>query len=229
MNDIISEIKHFLKTEWRVFIMFFICLVFVFTTKTGNILEILIVFLFHFVWDVFMMAMWKCYSNREIRKWSIFQFLWMIIITFIWFYSWFFNWKWNYVVAQVWFTYSAISNYLLNVKKYKVNFLDWRGLLIILFFTSFFYYYFWFITSFWICIQFLGFIFLPLWLILNNDTYRYFVSLLWIFIMTLWSIIILYESYLKWNFVWVDISFTILPLTVLISYLGKVKTFIRLV
>ncbi len=227
MKEIVSELKNFLKLEWWVFIIFFICLVFIFATKTWNIWEILIVFLFHCVWDIFIMTMWKCYSNWDLRKWGIFQLLWNLTIWFIWFYSWIFNWKWNYVVAQVWFYYSALRNYLLNVKWKRLDFLDWKLFLILMFLVSFFYYYFWFITSFWVFIQFLWFVIFPLWLILDNDKNKFFVSIFWIFIMTLGSVIILYESYLKGNIIWVDISFTLLPLTVLVSYIKNLKRFIN--
>lgn len=226
MKEIVSELKKFLKLEWWIFIIFFICLVFIFATKTWNIWEILIVFFFHCLADVFMMTMWKCYSSWDLRKWWIFQLFANLIFFLIAMYSWIFNWKWNYILAQIWFSFATIKNYIFDVKWKKLKFLDWKLLLIIMTFVSFFYYYFWFITSFWVFVQFLGFIISPLALTINNEKNKYFWFLIWTFIMTIWSAIILFESYLKWHIVWVDISYFLLPLTVCISYFKNLKKYL---
>lgn len=226
MKEIVNELKDFLKLEWWVFIIFLICLVFIFLTKTWNIWEILIIFFFHCLADVFMMTMWKYYSSWDLRKWSIFQFFWNWIFVFIWLYSGFFNWNWNYTIAQLWFTFSALKNYFVNIKWKKVKFLNWKVLLAVMFIVSLNYFYFWFVTSIWVFIQFLWFVIFPLWLVIDHHKLKYFFSLFWVFILTIWTFIILYESYLRWNIFWVDISFALLPLTVFVSYVKRIRDFI---
>lgn len=223
MNEIIIELKKFLKEEYWVFIIFFICLFFIFKTNTWNVYEILIVFIFHLIADICMMITWKSYSHWKMKVWSKFQLIGNNIVNLIAIYSWIINWKWNYLATQIWFTISAFWNYFKFYKNKSIDLFNARNLIIISIFVSFFYIYFWFIDSYHYLIQYIWLVIFPIWLTISNDNLKYYVCLLWNFIITLWSFLILWNSYKNANIVWVDISFTLLPLTVLISYLKNLK------
>lgn len=227
MKEIINEIRNYSKKNCWVFIIFFISLFFIFYTNKWNVIEVFFVFLFHFIWDLFILIMWSYYNKGELKKWWIYQLIWIFIITIVWVYSAIFNGKWNYVFWQIWFFFAWAKSYFINIKWKSIKFLNWKTQSFILIFMWLLYFYFWFITSFWIFIQFLGLLIFPLWLILDKDYPRYFVSLLWIFLMTLWSFMILYEANLLWNINGVDISFSLLPMTVLIAYLKSLRKYLH--
>jgi len=88
------------------------------------------------------------------------------------------------------------------------------------------YYNFNLINTFWELLQIIWFISFSTVLILNNEKIKYFWSLVSVFVITLaWSIEI-YNSFLISNIKGVDISYTLLPLTVFVFYLKNFKKYL---
>lgn len=226
MNIFLKEIKDFSKNNRWIYLIFLLCLFFIHKTNSWNIIEITLVFLFHFLWDIFMMMMWDYYSKKEINKWSLSQIWWFLTFLLIWLYSWLKNWKWNYLLPQALFIWPSLKWYFNDLKNKKIKFIDYKIVLVFWIIIIYIYYKFWLIENIWYLIQIIGFITFSLALVLENEKNKYLWSLIWIWFTTLWSSIILYYSFTQKNVVWTDISYTLLPLTVFAFYLKNFKKYL---
>jgi hypothetical protein len=226
MNLFLKEIKDFSKNNWWIYIIFSICLFFIYKTNSWNIIEISLVFLFHFLWDVFMMMMWDYYSKKEINKWSLNQIWWFLTFFSIWLYSWLRNWKWNYLLPQALFIWPSLKWYFNDIKKKNIKFLNYKIVIIFWFIVLYVYYKYKLIENIWYLIQIIGFIIFSLSLVLYNERKKYFWSLIWIWLTTLGTSIILYYSFMQKEVVWTDISYTLLPFTVFVFYIKNIKKYL---
>lgn len=226
MKEIINWIKKFSRKNWWIYIVFVFCLYFIFTTDSWNIVEILIIFTFHFLWDMFMMMMWDNYANNEKKKGSIYQILGLLVFCIISIYSLIFNWKINYIISQLMFWFTWLKVYFEDIfwKKYKI--FSYKTSIILWLIILWNYYYFNLFNTFWEFLQMIWFISFSVFLIINNEKIKYFWSLVAIFLTTFawWTEI--YNSFLISNIKWIDISYTLLPLTVFISYLKNIKLYL---
>lgn len=207
----LKEIIQFSKDNWWIFIIFFICLLIIWYTNTWNIYEVFLVFSIHFIWDIFMMIMWKYYILWENKKWNIFQISSTSIFTFLWFYAWIFNWKWHYLRPQLLFIFAWIKWFI----SHKISDFYKNIIFIILFIiTLFIYFYFSLFIDLSSTIQIIWFLSLSTGLFIQNKNIIFF----WILFITIWSFLSIYVSFLNSNIKWIDISYFLLPLTVLVFY-----------
>lgn len=226
MNILLKEVKNFSQDNWWIYIIFVICISLIWYTNTGNIFEITIVFFLHFLADICMMMMWSYYANGDKKNWSISQILSFVIFTIIWIYAFIFNGKINYLISQIMFWFTSIKVYLEDIKWITYKIFNYKTSIIIWLFTLGLYYYFHLISTFGQALQIVWFISFSTALILNNEKYKYFWSLLSIFIIMFASGIETYSSFLQSNIAGVDISFTLLPLTVFVFYLKNLKKYL---
>ncbi len=226
MNLLLKEIKKFFKQNWWVFIIFSICLFIIWYTNKWNIYEVLIIFLLHFSWDLLIMMMWDYYSIKKYKKGSIAQFWSSFIFTIISLYAWFFSGKWYYLLPQISFWLSAIKSYFKEVRKKDLLFINWWLLIIINLIIIIIDYYLGFIGTIYYFIQILWFAFFSTALSLKNQKIKYFLSLIWIFMVPFWAMISVFNSYNIWEIKWIDISYMLLPLTVLVVYLKNIKKYL---
>lgn len=221
MNLLIKELKKFSKQNWWIYAIFIICLFIIHKTETWNIIEVFLVFLFHFIWDICVMMMWGFYSKKENKK-ALYAQIWSFIIFWlIWIYAWMTDWKWSYIVPQILFFWPIIKWF--NI---KIKWLNSYFMIVVWIFVFILYYYLWLIENISVIIQILWFIIFPTSLIINNNKYKYFWTLIWIFLIFIWSWIMLYNWFVESKVVWTDLSYTLLPLTVLIYYIKLIKKYI---
>lgn len=226
MNILWQEIKNFSRENWWVYLIFFICIWFIYKTGTGNVLEISIVFFFHFMGDIFMMMMGEYYKLWDKRKWSISQGLSVIMFTIIGIYAYFYNGKINYLVSQIMFGFSSIKVYIEDVLWKKIAFFSQTTSLILGLITFWIYWYFDIVHTWNAWMQIVWFFSFANALILTNEKHRYFWSLFSISIIALSSWVETYLSYLAGNIKWIDISFTLLPLTVFVFYFKNITSYL---
>lgn len=234
INLILKELKNFIKNNWWIFIILFICLFFVWKTNYWNIYEVIILFIVQFAWDLCVMIMWDYYSKinwkdkKQDLKYKTFglyaQTISFIIFGFIWLYAGFYKWTWSYLLPQLLFIRPLIQWYLelFNIK-FKIT---WKFSLFVWILLFWIYYFLWLITNIWILIQVLWFIMFPIALILNNEKRKYFLSLIWIFFIFLGSLLLLINGFFIHNISWVDVSYTLLPFTVFVFYLKNLKKYL---
>ncbi len=225
-NLLYKELKTFSKTNWWVYIIFILCLFLIWYTNKGNIYEVVLVFMFHFLWDLFIMMMGSYHARWDLKK-SAFSQLWSYI-TFgvIWLYAWLTSWKWTYFIPQISFLLPNLRWFLKDIKGKTVNFLNWKLSLIVWIFVFLLYYALGLIWSLWEFIQILWFVIFPLSLMIDTKKVRYFLSLIGLFFITFGSGYEFTISFISWNVTWVDISYTLLPLTVFVFFLKDIKKFV---
>ena len=235
INLIIKELKQFIKNNWWIFIIFLVCLFFIWKTNYWNIYEVIILFIIQFAGDLCVMIMWDYYSKinwknkkqdlKHIKYWLYAQSISFIIFCFIGLYAWFYREIWSYLLPQLLFIWPLIQWYL---KLFNIRFnINWKFLLFLWIILFYVYYYFWFIENIWVLIQVLWFIIFPISLILNNEKIKYFLSLIWIFFIFLGSLFLLSNWFLNHNISWVDVSYTFLSFTVFVFYLKNLKKYIK--
>jgi len=221
MNIILKEIKQFSKQNWWIYILFIISLFIIYKTNSWSLIEVALVFIFHFFWDIFVMMMWDFYSKKQEKK-ALYAQIWSFIIFWlIWIYAWITSNKWSYLVPQILFFWPIIKWFKPDIKWLNSFFMLWIWIFVLIL-----YYYLWLIHSIIILIQILWFIIFPISLIIKNSKKRYFWSLLWILLIFLGSASMLYSWFLEWKVIWTDLSYTLLPFTVFIYYLKLIKKYI---
>ena len=201
--------------------MFILCLFLIYKTNSWSLVEVALVFAFHFMWDMFVMMMWDFYAKKE-EKNALYSQIWsFIIFGLIWIYAWITSDKWSYLVPQILFFWPIIKWF-----KKELKWLDYKFMTIVWLLVLILYYLLNLITSVWILIQILWFIIFPISLILKSEKYRYFWNLLWIIFIFIGSASLLYSWFLEGNVIWTDLSYSLLPLTVLGFYLKNLKKYI---
>lgn len=222
MNILLKEIKNFSKQNWWIYIIFMICLFIIYKTNSWSLLEVSLVFLFHFLWDMFVMMMWDYQAKNEEKK-TLYSQIWSFtVFCLIWIYAWLTAWKWSYLVPQLLFFWPIIKWFFP-----KIKWLDYRFMIFVWILVFWIYYILWLITNFWVFIQILGFVLFPIALILKNEKLRYFLSLAWIFSIFFGSAYLLYLGFLNKEVIWTDVSYTLLPFTVFVFYLKNLWKYLK--
>lgn len=224
---LLKEIKIFAKSNWWIFVIFALSLVMIYKTNTGNIFEISLVFCMHFFGDLFVMMMAYYFSVKNNNKRLIFQILQVFVFTSLWLYAWFSAWKWHYLFPQIVFILPAIKLYFLEIKGKNIDYLNWKLSFILNLLIIVVNYYLNLLTNIFSFIQIVWFVFFSIGLILINDKEKYLFSLVWIFFISLGWLNVVIDSFLISNIKWIDISYTLLPITVLVFYLKNLKKFIN--
>lgn len=145
----------------------------------------------------------------------------------VWLYAWLKDWKWSYIIPQITFLLPNIKWILKNFYNKTFKILNYKLSILFWIFILFLYYIIWMINNIWALIQIFWFIIFPLGLIIDNERIKYFVSMIWIALITIWSGFFLFYWYLNSNITWVDLSYTLLPLTVLVFYLKNISNYTR--
>lgn len=221
-----EEIKVFSKGNWWIYIIFTFCLVIIYKTNTWNIFEISLVFIFHFLGDLFVMMMAYYFSIKDNKNWSIFQILNFIIFFSIAIYASITSWKFHYLLYQPSFVLPTIKWYFHIVKNKNLKYLNWQFSLFINIIIVYMSYTLWLLKSYPIIIQMIWFSWFSIALILDNEKYKYFLSLFWIFAMVIWSWYLVYSSFLISDIKWIDVSYTLLPFTVFVFYLKNIGKYL---
>ncbi len=221
MNLLLKEIKQFSKQNWWIYILFIISLFIIYKTNSWSLLEVSLVFMFHFFWDLCVMMMWDFYSKNQEKK-ALYAQIWSFIIFWlIWIYAWLTSEKWSYLVPQLLFFWPIIKWFNPNLKWLNTIFISSIWIIVLIL-----YYYLWLITNFSTLVQILWFIIFPISLIIKNNKLKYFWNLIWIFLIFTGSSSMLYIWFLDWNIIWTDLSYTLLPFTVFVYYLKLIKKYI---
>lgn len=226
MNLLLSEIKKFSKQNWWVYMLFIIALWLVAYTGRWNLIEIVILFLLNFLWNIFIMAMQSSFTNKDPKTWTLFQVIWTITFIILWIYWLYYLWQSQYIIWQIAYTLSAIKTFLhFNYNK-NINFINWYLLVFLnIIFSIIFYKYFasW---NVFLLIQAIWFWFSSTWFVVLKDRPRYFTILIWTWLIILWSVMLTYNSFLNWNLDWIALWYFILTWTVWIYYLKLLKKYL---
>ena len=227
LKILLKELKIFAKSNWWIFIVFILCLILIYYTNSWNIIEVSIVFFLHFLGDLSVMIMVYYFSIKNNKYWAWFQIMQFFIFTILWLYAGFSAWKWHYLLPQIVFILPAIKSYFLEFKWKNISLLNAKTSIFLNIFIIFINYYLGLLSSINNVIQIFWFFFFSFALILIWEKEKYIYSLIWIFLITLGSFLSVYKSFLVSDIKWIDISYFLLPLTILVFYIKNFKQFIK--
>ena len=225
LHVFLQELKKFAIKEWWIFLMFFISLFIVGYTASGNILEISLVFTFHFLADLFVIMMYFEYSQKNLITGSWYQAIACIIFTLIGIYSGLSTQDWQYLIPQAAFILVAIKNIYKDAYKKDLSYINGKTAVmgnilviivcILLQVTD----------EYPVWIQIFGFAGFSSALAMDEGKRRYLFSLISVFLVTFGSGLVLLNLFLLKEVTGVSISYTLLPLTVFLSFLSLWKRY----
>lgn len=223
---LLKELKIFSKQNWWIYIIFFICLLIIWYTEKWSIIEVIWVFIAHFLGDLFMMMMWSYYAEKNFKSWAIIQVLWNLVFLFIWIYAILKSGEWQYFLPTFAFMMWAVKTYFLQVKSKDIKFLNVYSVILVNLAIFFVYLYFDLFWTFYSYIQFLWFAMWATGLIIQESRWRYIYYVWWTSLIALWSFLWMYVNYMDWEVLWTSISYFLLPLTVVVFYLKNIKKYL---
>lgn len=225
MTIILEELVKFIKKDRWIFILLIIALLIVNITWRWNIYEIIILFLANFLWNLFIMIMQSCYTQWKDKMWAINQLLASLVFTTISLYWLIIIKESQYIIWQIAYLFASIKTFSFFYYKKQINFFTEKtfiilNLILFIIFILFFHYeYYSIIQSIWFCL-------ITTWLVSIIDKNRYWLNIIWIWLLVFWSLLWVIYSYYDWNFDWLAFWYFTLTSTVFIYYIKLLKNYI---
>lgn len=222
----IQEIKSFSKENWWVYAILAVCLTIVYKTWNWNLLEIFILFLANFLWNLFIMIMQDFYTDWKNKKWAINQLMSVTIFTTLSIYWLIINWQFQYLIWQGMYILAAMKTLAFFVFEKDLRLLNENTFLVInfLLFLVFINY---IPHENYAILQALWFSLITSWLVSIKDKIRYWLNLFWIFALTSWSLWGVIISYINKDLDWMALGFFLLTWTVLVFYIKLLPNYIN--
>ena len=225
MNIFLKELKTFSRENWWVYLILSIALTIVYLTWKGNLLEIILLFLANFLWNLFIMAMQWSYSSKNNKIWWIYQLSSTIVFSAIAIYWLIVFDQSQYLIWQVAYFWAAMKafifyNYDKDIKLLNEKIFIFLNIILFTIFIKFFEF-----QTFQI-LQWIWFALITTWLVSIKDNIRYWLNVIWIFLLVSGSAWWVYNSFISWNVDWIALGYFILTLTVFIYYLKLIKKYI---
>lgn len=222
----IQEIVNFSKSNWWVYIILALCLVVVYNTWKGDIIEIIILFLANFLWNLFIMIMQDFYTEWKNKKWAFNQVVSVTIFTTLSIYWLLSSGQYQYIIWQFMYILAAMKTFGFYVFAKDMRLLNENTFLVINFLLFLVFINYIPHENFHI-LQALGFSLITSWLVSIKDKVRYWLNLFWIFALTSGSLWGLLLSYFDWELDWMALGFFLLTWTVLVFYIKLLPNYIN--
>jgi len=222
----LSELKKFSRDNWWVYLLLSIALTIVYITGKWNLIEIIILFLLNFLWNLFVMvAMWN-YQAKNNKIWSIYHLSTTLIFTIISIYWALFLDQFQYLFWQITYLIAAIKaisyyKFEYNIKVFTPYLVGWINIILMVLFLYLLPF------SLFGTIQAIWFSFVTTWLVSVTDKFRFYMSLIWVLFITIWSAIWLYFSYLSGNIDWIALGYFLLTISVLIYHIKLLPKYLK--
>lgn len=220
------ELRQFSKKNWWVYIIYFCMLLVIFLTQKANLPRVIIVTSLHFVADIFIMMMFSAYTQQKYRQGTYFQIFSLVIFISLKINNGLSEGGWYYLLADPIYILAAIKNYRLDVKKTGLKIVNFQTMVALSFLIIFSIKRFGVNTPIintapeWI--QTLGiFLFAIALSTTHNERLRYEISLVALLAMVVGSAWKTASTLQSGNVDGLAISYTLLPLTVLLFYVNR--------
>jgi len=225
----ITECKNFSRNNWWVYIIYFLLLVVIFFIERQDLLQVIIITSIHFFADIFIMMMFNAYAHSDYSRGTYYQIVSLFLFVSLKIYTGFDKGGWQYLMADPIYILAAIKNYQIDVKRNDLRIINTISMtmlslviLSIVFILSRKNPQLDLLSPFTKLIQTIGiFLFAIALATTANEKLRYEISLVGLLAMVVGSAFMTADSLMKGNIVGLSISYTLLPLTVLIFYLKK--------
>ena len=236
----IKELKNFSRENWWVYLLFILLIIFVIFMDLWSPLEITLVFLANFIANIWIMVMQSNYTAKNNKLWSIYHIWATLIFLFISLYWFIVHDQSQYIIWQIAYSLAAIKAFSFYNFKKDLNFINEKSFVILnLVLFSFFSYKLELLNIETITNN-LPFITQALWfslittgLVSIKDKLRYWLNVVWIFLLCSWSLWLTINSVL-WIYpsesasldaiaVW----YFILTLTVFVYYIKLLPKYLK--
>jgi hypothetical protein len=229
INHFITESKKFSRNNWWIYILYFLMLFIIIFTEKQELVPIIMVTSIHFVADIFIMMMFGSYSRSNFAQGTYYQIISLLLFLSLKIYTGLIGDGWHYLMADPVYILAAVKNYKIDVRKSDIKIinpitmtiLSFVILLVIDNLTQHIHN-FKIISSSSKLVQTIGiFLFAIALSTTSNERLRYQISLVALTAMVGGSA---WETFSTWEngkIAGLAISYTLLPLTVLIFYLKK--------
>lgn len=224
-----NEAKGFCRKNWWVFVILALTLTIIFKANRGNVAEVATIFTFHFTADIFIMMMIYKYSIQEYREGTYCQLVTATIFFFLALHSGLAKGSWQYFSTEAIYILALIKNYGKFVKKMNV---DWISTPFMALVSA--------VVLFGIYvpagllkgspqwIQTIGMLLFAVALsITNRESTRYLLSIVGLAGMVIGSCFEARRTFMAGDVVGLDISYMLLPATVLIVYIRLWRSFVN--
>lgn len=236
---LIQELKKFSKENWWVYLLLAIAVSIVLITWKGNFIEMIILFLANFLWNLFIMVMQANYTAKKNKIWAAYHLSAVLVFTIISIYwllafnqSQYIIWQISYILAAIKaFTFYNFDKDIKFVNSYTIGVLNIGLLAFFIYFAG------QVINVAWLfdfnfnvelasILMALGFSFVTTGLVSTNDKVRYWFSFIWVvwIISGSWLAVIL--SYIAWMPDWIALGYFILTLSVFVFYSKLLRKYI---
>lgn len=227
----LQELKNFSKQNWWIYLLLIVALTIVWITWKWNIIEILVLFLLNFLWNLFIMVMQKNYSSWNNKIWAIYHLSSTITFTLISIYWLFAFNQYQYIIWQICYWIAAVKAFTFYNLKKDIKFFNeyfvWILNTFLIIFFIFLWKKFWINIDLWSVLMAFWFSFITTWLVSIVDKFRYWTNLIWIIFIILGSSFWVFNWYLKWNINWVSLWYMILTLTTFVYYIKLLKFYLN--
>ena len=236
----IKELKNFSRENWWVYLLFILLIIFVIFMDLWSPLEITLVFLANFIANIWIMVMQSNYTAKNNKLWSIYHIWATLIFLFISLYWFIVHDQSQYIIWQIAYSLAAIKAFSFYNFKKDLNFINEKSFVILnLVLFSFFSYKLELLNIENITNN-LPFITQALWfslittgLVSIKDKLRYWFNVVWIFLLSSWSLWLTINSVL-WIYPSesasldaIAIWYFILTLTVFVYYIKLLPKYLK--
>ena len=234
-KQFMHEIKDFSNKYWWLYLIYLSFLILIFFIQKGNLPQVMITSSCHFIADIFIMMMFTAYSQQRFGPGSRFQVVSMLLFFCIKLYTGIAHSEWHYLSTDLIYALSAYKNYQMDVRNRVIRWINPLTLLclslviicrILVPFemqtqkTIF--------QIFWVIIQTAGIFMFGIALsCTGKEKIRFLLSVISLFTMVLGSAVLFMTKLLYHNkdLSGLDISYTLLPITVLLFFLGRLRNY----
>ena len=231
----LDEVSRFSKTNWWVYIIYTFLLCVVFFSSMNGLFVIVLISVLYFVADVFIMMMSDSYSRKAYLQGSYFQFIALFIFFSLKLYTGFRHEGWHYLASDPIYFLAAIKNYIFAVKMRSMKYINTISMallsIILLLFLLFLrnkypeemiliY------PAQWV--QTFGFFLFAIGLSTSNGLLRYKISIVALSAMVCGSAWGVYTDILAAHLTGLDLSYVLMPLTVLVFYLRQWPEYLKM-
>lgn len=228
VDNLYKEFQKFSYENWWVYLVLFSCLIIIYVTNSGSILEIVLVFLVYVFADLCIMNMVSLMEKNNYSLASIFQLLGNSIFTSLFLYHFLYSWQLQYLVGSVGFilgTIKNISTYHFSFPLKLINGFTIFGTNIAIFVLT---YTFFLDINIQIFFQACGWIFFSSSLVPTHkyNTLRYFSGFIGLVSMVIGSWIWLYIEFLQGSIYGVTLCYFLLPLSVFLVYIKTLRNYL---
>lgn len=224
----LKELKKFSNENWWVYVLLIIALIIVYITGKWSLIEVISLFLLNFLWNLFVMVAMGNYQAKNNKIWSIYHLLTTLTFSVISIYWAIFLdqfqylfWQLTYFMASI----RAISYYKFeyDIKYFTPHSVGWINILLFLLFLYLFPF------NLFSIIQAIWFSFVTTGLVSIKNTFRFYMSLIWVFFIVLWSAWMSINNYLyldgKW--LWIALWYFLLTMSVLVYHIKLLPKYLK--